>query len=78
MTSAARLRPPAGSEDGGAGCGLPPLHDAAPPGRLERMVGGVPAGRTGTAAEVAEAIVWLASDAAGYVTGTFIDVSGGR
>ena len=54
------------------------IHDAAPPGRLERLVPGVPLGRAGTAEEVAEAIVWLASDAASYVTGSFIEVSGGR
>ena len=54
------------------------LHDAAPPGRLERLAPSVPLGRAGTAAEVAEAIVWLASDAASYVTGSFIEVSGGR
>jgi NAD(P)-dependent dehydrogenase (short-subunit alcohol dehydrogenase family) len=34
-------------------------------------------GRAGTAEEVAQAIAWLLSDAASYVTGTFIDVTGG-
>jgi NAD(P)-dependent dehydrogenase (short-subunit alcohol dehydrogenase family) len=34
--------------------------------------------RPGTALEVAEAILWLLSDAAAYVTGTNIDVGGGR
>jgi NAD(P)-dependent dehydrogenase (short-subunit alcohol dehydrogenase family) len=34
--------------------------------------------RGGTAAEVAEAIVWLASEKSSYSTGTFIDVTGGR
>ncbi len=53
------------------------IHDVSP-GRLDRLVGGVPLARTGTADEVAEAIVWLASDAASYVTGSFIEVSGGR
>jgi NAD(P)-dependent dehydrogenase (short-subunit alcohol dehydrogenase family) len=48
------------------------------PGRVARLGPGVPLGRGGTADEVAEAIVWLLSDAASYVTGTFIDVSGGR
>lgn len=38
----------------------------------------VPMGRAGTAQEVAQAIVWLLSDAASYVTGTVMDVSGGR
>jgi len=37
-----------------------------------------PLGRPGTANEVAESIVWLLSDAASYVTGTVLDVSGGR
>jgi NAD(P)-dependent dehydrogenase (short-subunit alcohol dehydrogenase family) len=37
-----------------------------------------PIGRAGTADEVAEAIVWLLSDAASYVTGSFLDVAGGR
>jgi NAD(P)-dependent dehydrogenase (short-subunit alcohol dehydrogenase family) len=34
--------------------------------------------RGGTADEVAEAIVWLLSDAASFVTGAVLDVSGGR
>lgn len=46
--------------------------------RLERLHRNVPMQRTGTAAEVAEAILWLASDAAGYVTGSLLNVSGGR
>ena len=34
--------------------------------------------RAGEPSEIAEAIVWLASDAASYVTGAAIDVTGGR
>ena len=37
-----------------------------------------PMGRAGTADEVAEAIIWLLSEAASYVTGTTINISGGR
>jgi NAD(P)-dependent dehydrogenase (short-subunit alcohol dehydrogenase family) len=54
------------------------IHDAAPSGRLERMAPSVPMGRAGTPEEVAAAIVWLASPAASYITGTIIDVTGGR
>jgi len=50
----------------------------APSGRVERMQDGVPMGRAGTTDEIAAAIVWLASDAASYVTGATIDVTGGR
>jgi NAD(P)-dependent dehydrogenase (short-subunit alcohol dehydrogenase family) len=50
----------------------------APEGRTDRMAPLIPMGRPGTAREVANAIVWLASDAASYVTGTFIDATGGR
>jgi NAD(P)-dependent dehydrogenase (short-subunit alcohol dehydrogenase family) len=39
---------------------------------------GVPLGRLGTAAEVADAILWLLSDSAAYVTGTVLGVAGGR
>ncbi len=38
----------------------------------------VPLGRAGSAAEVAEVALWLASDAASYVHGTVVDVAGGR
>lgn len=47
-------------------------------GRVDRLVGGVPMQRSGSAEEVAETVCWLLSDAASYVTGAFLDVSGGR
>jgi NAD(P)-dependent dehydrogenase (short-subunit alcohol dehydrogenase family) len=48
------------------------------PGRIERLKGSVPLQRGGMPSEVAQAILWLASDEASYTTGSFIDVSGGR
>lgn len=48
------------------------------PERVKRLAPTVPMGRDGKAEEVAEAILWLLSDAASYVTGTSIRVSGGR
>ncbi|MBL0143707.1 MAG: SDR family oxidoreductase [Betaproteobacteria bacterium] len=48
------------------------------PGRVERMKSSVPLGRGGMPEEVANAILWLLSDEASFVTGAFIDVSGGR
>jgi NAD(P)-dependent dehydrogenase (short-subunit alcohol dehydrogenase family) len=48
------------------------------PDRARAMAPQVPMQRAGTAEEVAEAIVWLMSDAASYTTGTIIDVAGGR
>lgn len=48
------------------------------PGRAQRLAPDrVPMRRPGTADEVAEAVLWLASDAATYTTGTIIDVGGG-
>ncbi len=51
---------------------------AGEPGRVERAKDAVPMKRGGTAEEVAEAILWLASEQSSYVTGTLIDVTGGR
>ena len=49
-----------------------------PPGRLERLAPLMPIARAGTPDEVAEAILFLLSDAASYTTGTILRVSGGR
>ncbi len=51
---------------------------AGAPNRVEELSSGVPMERGGTAEEVAEAIMWLASDASSYVTGSLINVAGGR
>jgi NAD(P)-dependent dehydrogenase (short-subunit alcohol dehydrogenase family) len=48
------------------------------PDRAARMASSIPMARVGTAEEVAEAILWLLSDQAAYVTGTTIAVTGGR
>jgi NAD(P)-dependent dehydrogenase (short-subunit alcohol dehydrogenase family) len=48
------------------------------PGRVDRVKDAVPMKRGGTAAEVAQAILWLLSDESSFTTGSFIDVAGGR
>lgn len=47
-------------------------------GRVDRLATNVPMQRGGEALEVANAILWLASDEASYVSGALINVSGGR
>jgi NAD(P)-dependent dehydrogenase (short-subunit alcohol dehydrogenase family) len=48
------------------------------PDRAHRLAHMVPMKRVGTAEEIANAIVWLMSDDASYVTSAILDVSGGR
>ncbi|MFT0533758.1 SDR family NAD(P)-dependent oxidoreductase [Castellaniella hirudinis] len=65
-------------------CGLAPgstltdIHAAAgEPARPARIAPGIPLGRLAQPAEIAEAIAWLASPAASYVTGTTLVCAGG-
>jgi NAD(P)-dependent dehydrogenase (short-subunit alcohol dehydrogenase family) len=51
--------------------------DLGIPDRVKRFGPMMPVGRAGSPQEVAEAIVWLLSDKASYVTGDFINVTGG-
>ena len=44
----------------------------------QEMLSKIPLRRLGTAEEIANVIVFLASDESGYITGTTIDVNGGR
>ncbi|MFK4085534.1 SDR family oxidoreductase [Kribbella sp. NPDC020789] len=52
--------------------------DIHAPGRLDRIGTTPPLGRPGKPEEVAELIAFLASDRSSYMTGTTVDVSGGR
>lgn len=46
--------------------------------QIDDLVKATPISRLGTAAEVAAAVAWLASEEAGYITGATIDINGGR
>jgi NAD(P)-dependent dehydrogenase (short-subunit alcohol dehydrogenase family) len=48
------------------------------PARVDRVKAFVPLRRGGQPEEVAHAVLWLLSDEAGFTTGSFIDVTGGR
>lgn len=48
------------------------------PDRAARLAHNVPMQRTGSAMEIAQAVLWLMSDEASYVTGSTLDVTGGR
>ncbi len=48
------------------------------PGRVDRVKHTIPLGRGGQPEEIAQAILWLASSEASFVTGAFLDVTGGK
>lgn len=54
-----------------------PMTDKLNEKQREAILGRVPAGRLGTSADVAAAVVYLASDEAGYVTGQTLHINGG-
>jgi NAD(P)-dependent dehydrogenase (short-subunit alcohol dehydrogenase family) len=55
------------------------MHDAhGGVAKIAELAPSVPIGRAGTVEEIAEAVLWLASDGASYVHGAILDVSGGR
>lgn len=56
-----------------------PLHaKGGEPGRADRLAHMVPMKRKGSAEEVANAVLWLMSNDASYVTGSSLNVTGGR
>ena len=55
-----------------------PMTEAMPPELFAEREAAVPMKRAGEPAEVAGAVVFLASDLASYITGTVIEVGGGR
>ena len=52
-------------------------HENATPDLLERLATGYPVPRLGTPREVADLVCFVASEAAGYMTGTSLDINGG-
>lgn len=61
------------------GCIYTDIHaDGGEPNRVDRLSEKIPLKRGGTVNEVANAIAWLLSDEASYVTGSFIDLAGGN
>jgi NAD(P)-dependent dehydrogenase (short-subunit alcohol dehydrogenase family) len=55
------------------------IHSAnGEPGRLQRLMPTIPMNRAGQPEEVAEAVLWLLSPAASYVTGSILEIGGGR
>jgi len=52
--------------------------DSGDAARPQKLASTIPLQRSGTAQEIAQAIAWLVSDEASYVTATVLSVSGGR
>jgi 3-oxoacyl-[acyl-carrier protein] reductase len=56
----------------------PMVQTRSTPEEIERITAGIPFGRFGTAEEVAELVLFLASDRAAYITGAAVDIHGGE
>jgi NAD(P)-dependent dehydrogenase (short-subunit alcohol dehydrogenase family) len=55
------------------------IHSAnGEPGRLQRLTPTIPMNRAGQPIEIAEAVLWLLSPEASYVTGSILEIGGGR
>ena len=54
------------------------INHAEAEAALLATIGGVPLGRSGTAAEVAQLVAFLVSDAAAYITGSEFVIDGGN
>lgn len=53
------------------------MTEAMPEGAKDKIITGIPMGRTGKPEDVAEAVAFLASEQAGYITGEILRVDGG-
>lgn len=53
------------------------MTEAMPEGAKDKIITGIPMGRTGKPEDVAEAVAFLASEPAGYITGEVLRVDGG-
>jgi 3-oxoacyl-[acyl-carrier protein] reductase len=53
------------------------MQDGVPPEQMDFLMNNIPMGRLGTPTEVANAIIFLASDSSSYITGQCISVNGG-
>ncbi len=51
---------------------------AVPEDVLKKIIGGIPVGRLGKADEIADAVVYLASDRSGFITGSVMTINGGQ
>jgi acetoacetyl-CoA reductase len=51
---------------------------AVPEDTLKKIIGGIPVGRLGKADEIAAAVAYIASDAAGFMTGSVLTINGGQ
>ncbi|ALJ19241.1 3-oxoacyl-ACP reductase FabG [Microbacterium sp. No. 7] len=54
------------------------MTEAMPEAALKERLAGIPLGRMGEPAEIAQAVLFLASDMSSYITGITIEVAGGR